>query len=348
MFVHQERKCHRSLRTSAYTTILALMATSGTACIFIDEINVDPTIPSPSSDGEDPHGSHDSDQPCPTTTDSGPDDGESTCTAPDSGGAAEDTGAEPTTGEQAADTGDAASETGATSETGGSSETGEAASTGGSSETGDAASETGASSTGEGTGETGASSTGEATPVEMCGNGVVDPGEACDDGNTLDDDACNHECQRAGCGDGILQVGEDCDSATASATCESLGLAGGVTTCDLHTCKFNLGLCDGCGNGSIAGAELCDGADLGGASCESLGFWGGVLACDGQCGAHDTSGCFEVPPEVDGCCVAGDLGSCSVDTVQACVCGHSPECCEDAWSERCVELAITACFAQCF
>jgi cysteine-rich repeat protein len=28
----------------------------------------------------------------------------------------------------------------------------------------------------------------------VCGNGVVEEGEACDDGNDLDDDACNNRC----------------------------------------------------------------------------------------------------------------------------------------------------------
>ena len=34
---------------------------------------------------------------------------------------------------------------------------------------------------------------------ETCGNGVVDPGETCDDGNRLDDDACPSNCVIAAC-----------------------------------------------------------------------------------------------------------------------------------------------------
>ena len=30
--------------------------------------------------------------------------------------------------------------------------------------------------------------------LDMCGNGVVDAGEACDDGNTTDCDACSADC----------------------------------------------------------------------------------------------------------------------------------------------------------
>jgi len=44
-----------------------------------------------------------------------------------------------------------------------------------------------------------------------CGNGVVDIGEACDDGNGVDDDACTNSCGLPVCGDGIVQTGEACD-----------------------------------------------------------------------------------------------------------------------------------------
>ena len=38
----------------------------------------------------------------------------------------------------------------------------------------------------------------------VCGNGVVEPGEECDDGNTFDGDGCNANCKAAYCGDGIV------------------------------------------------------------------------------------------------------------------------------------------------
>lgn len=44
-----------------------------------------------------------------------------------------------------------------------------------------------------------------------CGDGMLDPGELCDDGNPLNHDACV-ECAPAACGDGFLQIGiEQCD-----------------------------------------------------------------------------------------------------------------------------------------
>jgi len=54
-----------------------------------------------------------------------------------------------------------------------------------------------------------------ATPAERaadCGNGLVDLGEECDDGNTDPNDACTNTCQLARCGDGIVEAGvEQCD-----------------------------------------------------------------------------------------------------------------------------------------
>ena len=45
-----------------------------------------------------------------------------------------------------------------------------------------------------------------------------------------------------------------------------------------------------CGNLVRDGAELCDGADVGGATCQQLGYAGGALGCTAAC-SFDTSGC---------------------------------------------------------
>jgi hypothetical protein len=50
-----------------------------------------------------------------------------------------------------------------------------------------------------------------------CGNGVVDPGEECDEGELGSDsepDACRTTCMKARCGDGVLDSGELCDGPT--------------------------------------------------------------------------------------------------------------------------------------
>ncbi|MEE2787554.1 MAG: DUF4215 domain-containing protein [Myxococcota bacterium] len=45
----------------------------------------------------------------------------------------------------------------------------------------------------------------------LCGNGVRDPGEECDDGNLDDEDRCRNSCAVAHCGDGYVGPDETCD-----------------------------------------------------------------------------------------------------------------------------------------
>lgn len=67
--------------------------------------------------------------------------------------------------------------------------------------------------------------------LASCGNGRIDDGERCDDGNTIDEDDCTAVCQVAVCGDGAIHAGvEACDGTnlgTGSVTCEALGYANG-------------------------------------------------------------------------------------------------------------------------
>jgi cysteine-rich repeat protein len=44
-----------------------------------------------------------------------------------------------------------------------------------------------------------------------CGDGVVDAGEQCDDGNVVDGDGCDANCTPTACGNGVISPGEDCD-----------------------------------------------------------------------------------------------------------------------------------------
>jgi len=78
----------------------------------------------------------------------------------------------------------------------------------------------------------------------VCGNGVMEATEACDDGNQDDTDACLGTCEAASCGDGQVRVGvEDCDDANSENT----------DAC-LNTCKAA-----SCGDGFVqADTEACD------------------------------------------------------------------------------------------
>ena len=76
----------------------------------------------------------------------------------------------------------------------------------------------------------------------VCGDGVVDGGEACDDGNQVDGDACTNACALPGCGDGIQGPGEECDDGNVvdgdgcDASCEASAGAKVVEQGWYHTC----------------------------------------------------------------------------------------------------------------
>src|SRR5439155_330993 len=66
-----------------------------------------------------------------------------------------------------------------------------------------------------------------------CGDGVLDPGEECDDGNTVSGDGCSARCQHEPrCGDGVLDPGEECDDGNTVAG------DGCSPTCRLEVCKI--------------------------------------------------------------------------------------------------------------
>jgi cysteine-rich repeat protein len=73
----------------------------------------------------------------------------------------------------------------------------------------------------------------------QCGNGRLDSGELCDDGNTSDTDDCISTCVPASCGDGVVEAGvEDCDGFDLNqATCTTLGLSGDTSTTSPLRCN---------------------------------------------------------------------------------------------------------------
>src|SRR5262249_49490827 len=44
-----------------------------------------------------------------------------------------------------------------------------------------------------------------------CGDGHLDAGEECDDGNRINGDSCDNNCTIPRCGNGIVDPGEECD-----------------------------------------------------------------------------------------------------------------------------------------
>jgi cysteine-rich repeat protein len=123
----------------------------------------------------------------------------------------------------------------------------------------------------------------------VCGDGVVDEGEDCDEGNTMNSDegACTLECKENVCGDGKVHGNvEECDEGEGNSDA-------GVCT---SGCKNNV-----CGDGNLyVGVEACDDGNVDGddgcsAVCvvEELrvfvtsgtftGALGGLVEADNQC-----------------------------------------------------------------
>jgi cysteine-rich repeat protein len=137
----------------------------------------------------------------------------------------------------------------------------------------------------------------------VCGDGHVDAGEQCDDGNGVNTDGCRNDCTLPTCGDGI--VGN-----TPGETCDPPGSTAGASG---NTCRAD---CTVCGDNIVNDGEQCDdGNNVSGDGCENdctptpieaicrtPGFWGthagtekknsqniteAVIDCaDGNCADH--------------------------------------------------------------
>src|SRR5699024_9937425 len=79
----------------------------------------------------------------------------------------------------------------------------------------------------------------------ICGNGIIEDGEACDDGG--ESATCNENCTVASCGDGLVNE-------TAGETCDDGDNNGTPNHCN-ETCDGQTGAV--CGNGVIEDGEEC-------------------------------------------------------------------------------------------
>ena len=162
--------------------------------------------------------------------------------------------------------------------------------------------------------------------VVGCGNGVLDPGEVCDDHNAQSGDGCSGTCNSdESCGNGVLDVvaGESCDCGSDAAhvpsNCTMPNSDDPAAPCSA-SCKLRT-----CGDGAVDGPEQCDGSVLGTATCASFGYYRGAptcsplcqldpSTCSGRCGdgtpdvGHED--CDGAPPPSETCLDFGfDLGA---------------------------------------
>ena len=136
-------------------------------------------------------------------------------------------------------------------------------------------------------------------PVVACGNGVIEPSEQCDDGNTIDSDLCTNTCRVAICGDGVTSISliELCDDGNGDNTDAC------TNSCVFATCGDSLtSVNEACDDGNSINSDFCTN------SCQNArcgdGFLlpiyeecddGNGLNCDGC-----SSSCRVEPPTVPG------------------------------------------------
>ncbi|MEO8903285.1 MAG: DUF4215 domain-containing protein [Polyangiaceae bacterium] len=161
-------------------------------------------------------------------------------------------------------------------------------------------------------------------PPTQCGNGKIETGEACDDGNGNSGDGCSSACQlesgwkctapnipcvSAKCGDGILAGTETCDDGKVD------NVHGCSTTCTVMpnaVCPANGGACVPmvCGDGLVTGTETCDDGKNDGKhgcsiSCQIVSGWACPLA-----GTQCTSICGDSKVVGDEQCDEGGAATC--------------------------------------
>ncbi|MBL9015037.1 MAG: DUF4215 domain-containing protein [Myxococcales bacterium] len=101
-----------------------------------------------------------------------------------------------------------------------------------------------------------------------CGNGLVDPGEECDDGNVLGGDTCSTICRKESCGNNVLDPNEVCDDGNTAAG---------------DGCSPNCMSKETCGNGIVDVGEVCDdGATDPGAKTNADGCAGESIMVNGE------------------------------------------------------------------
>ncbi len=136
-----------------------------------------------------------------------------------------------------------------------------------------------------------------------CGNGAVEPGESCDDGNTINGDGCDNNCTVTACGNGIPTAGEDCDDG------DTTGGDGCSATCQIEICFNCAGTPSVCSPKCVADQCHVGVCDPGTGTCSYPNKPNGAACDDGDGCPADTcqaGGCQPVScPSVDAVVLPG-------------------------------------------
>jgi len=157
---------------------------------------------------------------------------------------------------------------------------------------------------------------GDACDLQTCGNGKLEPGEPCDDGNTASGDGCSASCQVEPCHACSGQLGDrsSCDPSPSGDTCVDPATPCAIGLCDgVGTCVPSAAAADGtaCDDGVFCnGVDVCHGG-----ACTHAGdpcVRGGE--CSGECNEPSRT-CDTVPDGTQ--CAGSDPNAC----MNACVAG---------------------------
>ncbi|MBI5500679.1 MAG: hypothetical protein HY907_10595 [Deltaproteobacteria bacterium] len=157
-----------------------------------------------------------------------------------------------------------------------------------------------------------------------CGDAVTDTGEACDDGNTIDDDECTNACALATCGNGTLDAGEACDDGVDNSDTEPDACR---TNCVLYYC----------GDAVTDSVEVCDDGnriddDACPNDCAPAACGDGVVDPGEECD-NGTDNSDTAPDACRTTCVLAHCGDAVVDTGEPCDDGNTID--DDACRNDC-------------
>lgn len=187
----------------------------------------------------------------------------------------------------------------------------------------------------------GCNSADRSDPAALCGNGVVEGSEKCDDGNNTNGDACEQDCAPPRCGNHYLDRGEKCDDGNIN---DGDGCEADCTEprCGNHIVDSGEQCDDGnfvdgdqcdhnctppaCGNGIIDGSEQCDdgnGTDADGCErdCSIPGCGNGILDAGEACDDGNTAN----SDACDNNCTVPGCGNGMIDSGEACDDGNDIE-----------------------
>lgn len=168
--------------------------------------------------------------------------------------------------------------------------------------------------------------------MSLCGNGALDPGETCDDGNRVNGDGCSAECRP----DVDAGMSVECSTGTCIAgACETARCEDGACVVESicgqdEECCGGACVAAGCDDGDPCTADSCgqlgcEHAPADGAACSDGNYCNGADICvNGACEEHEGDPC-EAPTTCDesqsvcvGCLESSDCPEAEASEWSAC------------------------------